>query len=427
MISKSPFLHVYLSDGNPVYFHSLTLELYGSPGDCPTGDEEEELVSRLRARTRENRGIVMVCLFLTTRCSRSCGYCFLQGVPERDMTGTEISSGMRLIGNKPADLLLYGGEPFLRQDLVRLAVLGARNSGAVINISAATGGVPVDRSLCSELAEENAFIIVSIDGPPEVHNRIRPLKQGGSSFKAAEQAFHAFKDAGCRVGISVTVTQGNLSTVRNDFVWLMENFNPDDMGLNPWLHPLKGGVPNQHQAAGSDIFKAIADCMETAIDRSMYIEQLARRVRPFTSRTPRLKDCASSGGRLVLVPGGIAGACDCMTVCGDHGVPIENTDAVSGLLNNFRDLSPLNFSSCHRCPALALCGGGCRYDALHASGSIRGIREDRCTFEREFLEWMIRRTIRSGRESLVPAGGFLGKAVPMPLGTMIGEESVGCE
>lgn len=422
MSFESSFLHAYDVNGRKVYFHSLTLDIHNSPEECPSPEREQELLASYRRKAGENSGIIMGCMFLTTRCPRSCGYCFLQDVQQGDMTPAEIDAGLELIGNGPADLLLYGGEPFLRPDLVLHVIHRVRSSGVRINLSAATGGIPVDTSLARELASEGTFIIVSIDGPPDVNNSARPLIHGKNSFEKAEEAFHVFRNAGCRVGISVTVTEKNIETVREDFLWLMEYFQPDDMGLNPWLHPLKGGRTNPLQVADPGILETVVSCMELAIDRGMYIEQLARRVRPFVRRTPRLKDCASAGGRLVQIPGGIAGTCDCMTVCGDHGVNLKDIDGLKDLLTRFRDLSPVNFPACITCPALALCGGGCRYDAYHASGVLNGSRPERCSFEREFLRWMIERSVKHGRESLIPAGGFDTGAMPMPVGTMIGEE-----
>lgn len=424
MSFDSPFLHTYESDGQKILFHSLTLEFYNSPEDVPSPASEQKLLKLAQAKACEDSGIVMGCMFLSTRCPRDCGYCFLQGVSPGEMSREEVDRGLDLLGRGPADLLLYGGEPFLKPELIRHVVGRVRETGAQINLSIATGGVPVDSSIVGELAAEDAFIIVSIDGPPSVHNLARPLRNGANSFADAEKAFHVFKSAGCRVGISVTVTERSIAEVTDNFLWLMEHFEPDDMGLNPWLHPLKGGRANPLQASSGKILSAVTSCMELAIDRGMYIEQLARRVRPFAGKTPRLKDCASAGGRLVQVPGGTCGTCDCMTVCGDHGVSVGDDRALSELLTSFRDLSPVNFPDCINCPVLMICGGGCRYDAYHASGSLRGRVSDRCIFERDFLKWMIDRSVKFGRDSLIPIGGFRIEAMPMPVGTMIGEERV---
>ncbi len=422
MSFDSPFLHSYESNGKKVLFHSLTLEFYSSLEDVPSPATEQKLLKHAQLKAGEDSGIVMGCMFLSTRCSRDCGYCFLQGVEPGAMNLEEVDRGLDLLGRGPADLLLYGGEPFLQPELIKHVVRRVRETGVEINLSIATGGVSMDTSLVAELAAEDAFIIVSIDGPPSVHNPARPLRNGADSFAEAEKAFHIFKSAGCRVGISVTVTENSIAEVTDNFLWLMDHFKPDDMGLNPWLHPLKGGVANPLQASNEKILSAVTSCMELAIDRGMYIEQLARRVRPFVGKIPRLKDCASAGGRLVQVPNGTCGTCDCMTVCGDHGVPVGDEKALKDLLTSFRDLSPVNFPDCMGCPVLMICGGGCRYDAYHASGSLRGRWSDRCIFERDFLKWMIDRSVIFGRDSLIPKGGFRTEAMPMPVGTMIGEE-----
>lgn len=425
MGEDSPFLHSYTVGGERVLFHSLTMEIYGSPAECPGPDEETELLRRYRKRAAEDRGVVMSTLFLTTACPRECTYCFLAGAGAQDMTEAEIDRALQLTGPGPADLLLYGGEPLVRPDLVRHTLERVRASGADLNVLLATGGRPVDAALAEELASAEAFIIVSMDGPPEVHNALRPMRGGGDSFAGAEATFALLREAGCRVGISMTLTESSTAVALESFLWLMERFEPDDMGLNPWLHPLPGGLPNPHQVSGRQALAAVTACMSEAIDRGMYVEQLARRTRPFANRSPRLKDCAVAGGRLVAAPGGRAGICDCRTSCGGQYVPLEDGAALRSMMREALTLSPVFFADCIGCPALSICGGGCRYDALHASGDIRGRRPERCAFERGFLAWMIGRAVKRGRDSLVPAGGFDASAMPMPVGTMLGEDAGG--
>lgn len=421
MDTGSPFVHRYVVDGTDLYFHSLTLDLAASPGLLPGKGEENDLLNGYRASAAENTGIVMGTFFITTRCVRKCEYCFVRDLPGEDLTPGEIDTALNLMGNRPADLLLYGGEPLLRQDLIRYTAEGIKGASPGINLILATGGIPAERSLLDLLGTLDAFIIVSIDGPPGVQRLQRPMAGGGDSFSLAEEAFHSFRDAGCRVGISMTMTRRSAGETLDSFIWLMERFHPDDMGLNPWLHPVSR-TPNPCQAGLEESFQAVTQCMEAAIEEGMYIEQLARRVRPFATRSPRLKDCASSGGRLVIAPGGLAGTCDCMTCRGISSVPLHDGEGIKGLMDGFRELSPVNFQRCLSCPALAICGGGCRYDASMFSGSLSGVWETRCAFERRFLAWMIERAVRHGRESLIPRGGFRERAVPMPVGTMLGEK-----
>ncbi len=420
MDTGSPFVHRYDVDGEEVFFHSLTMDILPSPLGFPSEQEENGILEGYRSSVAEDPGIVMGTFFITTRCVRKCHYCFVRDLSGEDLTTGEIDTALNLMGNGPADLLLYGGEPLLRQDLIRYTAERIQSASSRINLILATGGVPAEGGLQELLGSMDAFIILSIDGPPGVQNLQRPMACGGNSFTMAEDSFHSFRKAGCRVGISMTMTRRSAGETLASFMWLMERFQPDDMGLNPWLHSVSESL-NPCQAGLEESFQAVTQCMEAAIEGGMYIEQLARRVRPFASRTPRLKDCASSGGRLVIAPGGLAGTCDCMTSRGINSVPVQDTDGIKVLMDRFRELSPVNFQGCLRCPALAICGGGCRYDASMFSGSLSGVWDTRCAFERMFLRWMIERTLRHGRESLIPRGGFRERSVPMPVGTMLGE------
>lgn len=421
MTPLSMFVHRFTVDDREYLYNSLSMEIYDSPESLPAPDLETEMLEALRGRAAEDKGIVMGTLFLTTRCPRQCGYCFLEGVGQGDMTGGEIDRALGLMRDGPGDILLYGGEPLLRPDLVAYTAERIRETRGDVNLILITGGIPVDRSLAELLSSLDTFVIVSMDGSPRENNLCRPLKDPGDSFAQAERAFNVFREAGCRVGISVTLSRLNITEARRNFIWLMDRFQPDDMGLNPWLHPLEKGNENPHQIRPEEAILAVTSCMEEALSRGMYVEQLARRTRPFVNRSPRLKDCASSGGRLVVMPGGIAGTCDCMTCRGHHGVSLNDRAGIEELMRGFRTLAPVFFPLCLSCPALTICGGGCRYDAFSHSGDLRGRWPDRCRFERQFLNWMLSRTVREGRESLIPRGGFSRNAMPMPVGTMLGE------
>ena len=422
MTALSPFVHPFVVDHREYFYHSLTMDIHSSQALCPGAEHEAELLKLYREKALEDKGVVMGTIFITTRCPRECSYCFLAGVDAGDVTEGEIDRTMDIMGPGASDLLLYGGEPLLRQDLVGYAAERIRDKHRNINLILITGGVPVDPTVAKLLASLGAFIIISMDGPPGVNNLLRPLKNSMDSFEMAENCFHSFREAGCRVGISVTLASSSIMDARDSFLWLMDRFAPDDMGLNPWLHPLGRGIENPCQASFDNAFTAVTSCMEVALRRGMYVEQLARRARPFVNRSPRLKDCASSGGRLVVMPGGIAGTCDCMTCRGDHGVPLSDGKGIKKLMDSFRALAPVFFSNCLSCPALSICGGGCRYDAFRISGDLQGRWPERCRFERRFLHWMLEKTVRDGRESLVPAGGFREIAMPMPAGTMLGED-----
>jgi radical SAM protein with 4Fe4S-binding SPASM domain len=459
MGADSPFLHLIRLPGADALFHSLTMQvLYGPRGSLqsgpparhaslfPSSEEEERLVQRWRSDC-EGCEVSMATLYLTTECPGECTYCFLRGLDRSPsvMKPAGIDSALdtldRVCGPGGADLLLYGGEPFLHPELVEYAVREASKRSGVSGIVAITAGWGDHRGLPGLMADRDVFMIVSMDGPPEVNDRCRPGPGGGSSFEAARRAFEVYRKAGCRVGISVTLTEGNLDAMPEAFGWLIDTFSPDDIGLNSALHPNMDGRTPECQVEPGKAMEVMTECLAEARDRGVYVEQLFRRLRPFATGRPRLRDCPAAGSRLVWMPGGRLGFCDCLTARGEGVVPASDPDPAKALgLTRLARECPVFWQGCLDCPSLALCGGGCRYDAWSETGSLSGGSAYRCAGEEVLLRWLLgdlldvcgglppdgslllpapgqRRAMLGGIDPLDP------RVVPMPRGTLCGEDA----
>ncbi len=399
------FLHHFTSPGGiEAVFNALTLEVCIRPGE-PSPFDAGKLLGKYRDFCVSS-GVTMATFFLTGRCPRKCCYCF---VPPSmgSMTDGEVSNGLTIFAGQAgrgADILIYGGEPLLEPELVMRVIRESRDD---LNLSLATGGWKHPRMLDEMLAERNGFAIVSIDGREKLHNSLRPLC-GGNSFEEALKSFDAFRNAGCRVGISLTVTKGNASSVRDDFGFLLDTMKPDDIGLNIWMHPKPCGPENPFEARWEDVFDAVTGCLSDALSKGVYVEQLFRRLRPLVTASPRLRDCPSRGGRLVFTPGGGISPCDCMAAAGMYTV--SDPESIPAILKRFSRLVPVFRDDCLTCPCVALCGGGCLYDSMVCTGSLSGVREQRCSFERALLSWMLG-TILDG----VAKGGASGVLSPVDM------------
>ncbi len=409
-------------------FNALTLELTTDTGSPSPFDPEAVLASYRRFCS--SPPVSMATFFVTGDCPRKCGYCFVPGTLGT-MTATEVDHGLEMLSDLApgkADILIYGGEPLLKPEIVLRII---RGTGDDRNLCLATGGWDVSRELACALAERNGFVIVSIDGASDVHNDLRPLSEG-DSYRSAVRTFHAFRDAGCRVGISLTVTKGNARRVRDDFTFLLDTLKPDDMGLNAWMHPKPGLGANPFEARWEDVFDAVTGCLSDALSAGMYVEQLFRRLRPLVTRSPRLRDCPSRGGRLVFVPGGRVSPCDCMAAAGVNAV--NDRKGILELLSDFSRLVPVFREGCLSCPCVALCGGGCLYDVLACTGCLSGVREERCRYERALLGWMVGTILDDQPRDRAPGilsigemtaflpGGILDKArMPQPEAMLGGE------
>lgn len=102
---------------------------------------------------------------------------------------------------------LSGGEPLLRGDL---AVLAKRVSAHNCLVSMNTNGTLLKRSKVSEIANAFDLVAVSIDGPEEIHDKIRGV---AGSYRKALESIKLLKARGVVVGVNTVISPWNLSVL----------------------------------------------------------------------------------------------------------------------------------------------------------------------------------------------------------------------
>ncbi|MCB9477221.1 MAG: radical SAM protein [Deltaproteobacteria bacterium] len=123
---------------------------------------------------------------VTNRCNLRCSYCNRPDDPTPELT---LDKALQLVDMLAAEgcvqLSITGGDPLVRQDLPMI-MARARRHGIKINLN--TNGILVPKR--EDVVRMADGVTVSLDGPPEVHDKIR----GNTSFgKAVEGAKHARK------------------------------------------------------------------------------------------------------------------------------------------------------------------------------------------------------------------------------------------
>ena len=155
----------------------------------------------------------------------------------------------------------YGGEPLVgKRPLISMskkfmALCDEAEVGYGADI--VTTGYLLDEQTCRELQECRVSVAqITLDGPPDVHNRMRPLAGGGPSFdRIVENLHHAVNYLG--VAIRVNVDTENYAWVEEPLqilaanglsgrlqVYLGQLVAVDDGGLAPVVH-LQGAVLHQ--------------------------------------------------------------------------------------------------------------------------------------------------------------------------------------
>ncbi|MEX2031974.1 MAG: radical SAM protein, partial [Dehalococcoidia bacterium] len=160
----------------------------------------------------------------TRRCNLHCAHCYTDS-HDRDYPGelTTLEAFGMVDGLADAGvpvLLISGGEPLRRSDLLDVARY-ARSRAMRVVLS--TNGTLLTPAVAGQLAEIGvSYVGISIDGPPEVHDRFRGLR---GAFEASMRGVDACRDAGLRVGLRVTLTKSNLA----DLPWLFDLMEKRDV------------------------------------------------------------------------------------------------------------------------------------------------------------------------------------------------------
>lgn len=141
-------------------------------------------------------------------CNLRCPHCYAAAtaqVAQDDLDGAEARSLIdALAGAGVQVLILSGGEPLLRPDLLDL-VAHAHRAGLQPQLS--SGGVLLDRPRAERLVAAGVrYIGISLDGLAPFNDSYRGLP--GAFARAVEGLGHA-KAAGARTGMRVTLTRRN--------------------------------------------------------------------------------------------------------------------------------------------------------------------------------------------------------------------------
>lgn len=158
-------------------------------------DVDELAAVRRRCRRGPKVRTLNLTILPTMGCNLRCTYCYQvrQGSGMREETRrallAEVEARVRSARLDGIEVDWFGGEPLLAPNLIRdlsrrLKAIAARH-GLSYRASMATNGTLLDRETVDMLVEADLEEVqITLDGPPEVHDRRRPRAGGGATFAA---------------------------------------------------------------------------------------------------------------------------------------------------------------------------------------------------------------------------------------------------
>jgi len=167
-----------------------------------------------------------VCLVLTHRCNLACHYCYAGEHHRRQMEDEVVDRAVDLLfsdGTDTAQLSFFGGEPFLRMDAMRRAVVRARRQAGSqrrLILQCTTNGTVLDGEAIEFVRESGMRVTVSIDGVKEAHDLHRPRAGGGSSFEQCLRGLRGLVAAGARPDALMVISPQTVPYVYRSVSWL---------------------------------------------------------------------------------------------------------------------------------------------------------------------------------------------------------------
>ncbi|CBS87300.1 radical SAM/SPASM domain-containing protein [Azospirillum lipoferum] len=349
-------------------------------------------------------------LAVSQACNLGCGYCYAgQGsfgkAPRRMPLDTALAAVERLVNGAPeggrVTLAFMGGEPLVNRPVIQAATRHAFALAAQrdvrVNGSITTNGtlvIPED----GDFFEEFGFAVtVSLDGPADRHDRLRPFKDGRGSFDRimANVAPLLKRQRRMQVSARVTVTPDNLDLPDTLDRFIADGFH--SVGFSPLLRASAGrNVAGRNEMDGDallvmlDQMIACGAAFEAAVmaGRRYPFANLVNALREIHRGTHRPYPCGAGAGYLGVSADGDLSAChrfveDEAGAMGDLTTGVDAARQAEWL----RDRHVHRQEPCRSCWARYLCGGGCHHEVL-------GGGRTSCDYVRGWLHYCLETYLR---------------------------------
>jgi len=371
-----------------------------------------------------------ICLHVAHDCNLRCEYCF---------AGTGAFGGSRTMmdletGKKGIDFVLessghrdhcevdfFGGEPLLNFGLVKALVEYGRKAGAArgktIKFTLTTNGVLLNDKIQEFLEQEDISVVLSLDGRPEVHDRMRPYADGRGSYAKVTPLIKQFAT---KRPESSPYALGTYYYVRGTYTHFNLDFDQDvlhmaDLGIKQIsVEPVVAGPNDAYAFQEGDL-----DKIREAYDR-LGEELLLRRAqgRDFNffhfnvaldqgpCMVKRLSGCGAGHEYVAISPEGDLYPCHQFVGQETYKLgslydenPLQLKDE---LVNGFRSAHVYAKPSCRECWARFACSGGCHAANVSFTQNLTDVYTLGCELQKKRLEVALYVKIKEIQQDLEP-------------------------
>ena len=170
-----------------------------------TRDVFEPMIDQVKQRKTVVKAL---CLHIAHDCNLACKYCFAE---EGEYHGRRALMSYE-VGKKALDFLIassgnrrnlevdfFGGEPLMNWDVVKRLVEYGREQEKIhdknFRFTLTTNGVLLNDEIMEFCNKEMANVVLSVDGRKEVHDNMRPFRNGSGSYDLIMPKFEKFAES----------------------------------------------------------------------------------------------------------------------------------------------------------------------------------------------------------------------------------------
>jgi len=366
---------------------------------------------------RKLSDVFQLILITTSDCNLRCAYCFADSgssaiVMSETMAYAAVDYGIMASVGKRLSIAFFGGEPSMTGGLIKKIVAYAReqklaeNGNAGVEFGITTNGVmPAD--FLDFLVHNKFRITVSADGPSEIQNLHRPLKNGRPSSRVVEESIRRLVAHGKEFKLRVTVPESTVTRMVDVVEWL------HSLGGNTiHFEPISIAGRASQKTTGLVFNKPPVDLfvenMQKAILRGNELGVGVVNSAFMNISTPPPEFCdGNSGNRIAISYTGDVTTCvevqeKCHPASTDFIIGKYNPE--TGLLalldgQRSKSCSGKKAKDCLECFAIKICGGGCPVRNFHATGDVTKVDPYRCASIKKMMSFLMELFLKTSIEA----------------------------
>ena len=373
------------------------------------GPDEDEM-------SPEGRGPVIkaLCLHAAHDCNMRCVYCFADtGGFDGKRSLMPLETGKRAIdfllgqsgARKNLEIDFFGGEPLMNFGVVKSLVLYGRERekeyGKHIRFTLTTNGLLLDDDKASFINEHMDNVILSVDGRPEVNDRMRKTQRGEGTYSHIIGKLKNF--------VAARKTNENnggspLYYVRGTYTALNKDFSEDVRHLaslgfeNISIEPAVTTSDERWALAEADLPELYAEYDRLA-ELVLESEASGKPISFFHFKIDleqgpcvykRVSGCGAGAAYAAVTPEG--DIYPCHQFAGDPSFKlgnVHNSAFENKLARVFEKAHIFAKEECQGCWAKYYCSGGCHAAALRCEGDLMKPHRLSCALEKKRLECAI--------------------------------------